>query len=102
MALSQASIGTSVTVLYTSTGQSATTCLFACNITGAPVTFSLYLVPSGDTPGNGNIVLQDLSIPGGDTYMMNTEKLVLENGDTIQAVAGSSSAITASLSYVSV
>jgi len=102
MAINNVAIGTSATALYTSTGQSATTCLFACNTSGGAVTLSLYIVPNGDTPGNGNIVLDELSIPAGDTYMMNAEKIVLENGDSIQGVAGTGSALVSTISYVSI
>ena len=102
MAVSQASIGTSIGALYTSTGTTATTCIFVCNTDSSAVTLSLYVVPSGGTPGNGNIILKDLSIPAGDTYFMNTEKVVLDNGDTIQGLAGTGSVLTSTISYVSI
>ena len=102
MAINNVAIGTSATSLYTSTGQSATTCLFACNTSAGAVTLSLYIVPNGDTVGNSNIVLDELSIPAGDTYIMNAEKIVLENGDSIQGVAGTGSALVSTISYVSI
>ena len=34
--------------------------------------------------------------------IMNAEKMVLANADTLQAISGTASAITASVSYVSI
>ena len=102
MAISQASIGNSVTTLYTSTGESATTCIFFCNTHSSSITLSVYIVPSGQTPGAGNIIIDTITIANGDTYMMNVEKVVLDNADTIQAVASTAAVCTSTISYVSI
>ena len=102
MALAQAQLGTSVTTIYTSSGDSATTCIFFCNTNGTAETIDVYAVPSGGTAGVLNQIIDTLTINSGDTYIMNIEKLVLANGDSIQAVATTGSVVTATVSYVSI
>ena len=102
MAIAQAQIGKSIGDIYTSTNNSATTVIFFCNTTGSDATVSAYAVASGGTAGATNQIIKDLTIAGGDTYIMNAEKLVLSNGDKIQASSGTASAITATVSYVGI
>ena len=102
MAIAQGQIGTTATTIYTSTNDSATTVIFFCNTTGSDATVSAYAVPSGGTAGATNQIIKDLTIAGGDTYIMNAEKLVLGNNDTIQAESDTASAITATVSYVGI
>jgi hypothetical protein len=100
MALAQAQLGTSVTTIYTSSGESATVCIFFCNTNGTAETLDVYAVPSGGTAGIGNQIIDTLTINAGDTYIMNIEKIVLSNGDSIQAVATTGNVVTATVSYV--
>ena len=102
MAIGQGQVGTSSTTLYTSTNNTAITVIFFCNTTGSDATLSVNVVQSGGSAGATNQIIKDLTIPGGDTYIMNAEKMVLGNADTIQAISGTSNAITASISYVSI
>ena len=102
MAIAQAQVGTSIGTIYTSTNNSATTVIFFCNTTGSAATVSAYAVASGGTAGASNQIIKDLTIEGGDTYVMNAEKLVLGNADTIQASSDTASAITATVSYVGI
>ena len=46
--------------------------------------------------------VKDLSIAAADTYVMDTEKLILSNNDTIQASASTGSVIQATVSYIGV
>jgi hypothetical protein len=102
MAIGQGQVGTTSTTLYTSTNNTAITVIFFCNTTGSDATLSVNVVQSGGSAGATNQIIKDLTIPGGDTYIMNAEKMVLGNADTIQAISGTSNAITASISYVSI
>jgi len=102
MAIAQGQIGTTSTTLYTSTNNTAITVIFFCNTTGSDATLSVNVVQSGGSAAATNQIIKDLTITGGDTYIMNAEKMVLGNADTIQAISGTSNAITASVSYVSI
>lgn len=51
--------------------------------------FDLYLVPAGDavSPDN-NVVVRQLSLPAGETFTFDTEKVILEAGDKITVDGG--------------
>ena len=82
MAIAQAQIGTSIGDIHTSTNNSATTVIFLVILQVSMQLFA-YAVASGGTAGATNQIIKDLTIAGGDTYIMNAEKLVLSNGDKI-------------------
>lgn len=92
------------TAVYTSTNGSAITNLTLCNYTASNVTIDLHVVPSGDTVGNGNIMLDTLTITAHDTYVLYgaSEKLLLDNGDFINVICSSASAVTAIVSHTAI
>ena len=49
-----------------------------------------------------NKIVKTISIDGADTYVVNTEKLVLDNGDMIQCVASAASSIYGTVSSVTI
>ena len=104
MALATTAVGNTATTVYTSSGNSAITFASFANYSGSTATLSVHVVPSGDTAGNGNIVIKDLSINAADTHQLysNGEKLLLENGDTVQAVSSATSTFTAVVSYTAI
>ena len=102
MALSQQLVGTSATTVYTSSGDSATTSIFLMNDNAASRTVQVYLVPNGGTAGVTNQIIKDLAIDGADTYILQNEKIVLANGDTIQVTANATNSIYATVSYVGI
>lgn len=101
---SPTALGTSVANVYVSTGNSAVTFLSLCNYSAGNVSANVYVVPNGSSAGNTNVVLSNLLITAGDTYQFYAggEKLLMSNGDTIQANAGTGSSITAITSYTSI
>ena len=102
MAIAQAVVGTGATTLYTSSGSNATTAMFFMNDNVSARTLNLHIVPSGGTAGTANQIVKAVSIDPGDTYVINTEKLVLSNGDFVAASASAGSSIYATISYVSI
>lgn len=102
MALAQATLTTSYTTLYTSSGDSAVTTIHLCNTSGSAVAFDLCFVPSGGTASDTNIAYKSVTLNGTDTYIIDTEKLVLSNGDFIAAKDDTGSVTTVTLSYVSI
>jgi len=90
--------------------QYAITTILFCN-TGIPdpdtpdsdLTFlDLHFVKSGDAIGAGNMVLNNIPIPGGETFTFDTEKIILEGGDSIYAATTSPTVVTATVSYIQV
>lgn len=96
-------VTTAASNVYVSSGNTAVMWLSLCNYTASNVQANIYVVPSGGTPGNLNCVVANITIQGGDTYQIYAanERLLLGNGDSIQANAGSNNSITAICSYSS-
>ena len=90
--------------VYTSVGNSAITFLSLCNYDSASsITANVYVVPSGNTAGNDNIVLANLAVSAEDTYQFYAggEKLLLGNGDFI-SVQSNANTVTTVTSYTSI
>jgi hypothetical protein len=102
MALSQSTLTGSATAIHTSTDNTAITTIYLCNYSGSDRTVTIYLVPSAGTAGNNNIIYKEIPIAAGDTYIIDTERLVLANGDSVQALASAISSVTMTVSYVGV
>lgn len=105
MAISTTTVTTGTAAnVYASSGNTAVTYLSLTNITAGNVLANVYVVPSGGTAGNTNVTLLQIEIATLDTYQLyaGNEKLLLGNGDTIQANTNAASAITAVCSYTSV
>lgn len=104
MSLTTANVTTSTANAYSSSGNTAVTFLSLANYSASNVTANVYVVPSGDSVGNLNIVVANLQITTNDTYQFyaGNEKLIMANGDTIQINASANNAIAAVVSYTSV
>lgn len=102
MALSRATLTASASAVYTSSGNTAVTTMYLCNYSATDRTVSVYLVPSAGTAGDSNIIYKDVPIAAGDTYIIDTERLVLANGDSVQALASATTSVTMTVSYVGV
>jgi len=102
MALAKATLGTSIGTVYTSSGDSATTSIFFTNDNASARTIDVHLVANSGTADATNRIIKSLSINAGDTYIMSAEKIVLSNGDTIQALCSHASSVYATVSYVGI
>jgi hypothetical protein len=64
----------------------AVTTIHLCNITSADATVNVYVLPAdGSTtiPTENNKIYNSLTIPATDTYIVDTEKMILSTGDKI-------------------
>lgn len=102
MAITQTTVGTSATAIYTSSGTSATTVIYFMNGHSASVTLQIHVVPSGGTASATNLIVKDLVVAASDTYVMDVEKLILENGDTVQASSDVAAVVQATVSYIGI
>lgn len=86
------SVGTSTaTPAYTASGEVAVTVIYICNTSGSDGDVDVYLVPNGDIVGAQHLIYKNLIIRSNDTYIIDTEKLILGNGDKIYIAAPDSS-----------
>jgi hypothetical protein len=102
MAIAQQTLGTSATTLYTSSGVTAITALYLMNDHSGAVVVQLHVVENGDTAASANKIVKNLSIAAGDTYVIDTERLVLGTGDTIQASSDTNAVVYSTISYIGV
>jgi hypothetical protein len=97
------------TSIYTSTDSNAITTIIVCNTNTTPTTgdrtLTLYAVANNagavGTPAAGNMIVQTLTIPAGDTVSFDQEKMVLVDNDAIFAFANGTG-LTATVSTLPV
>lgn len=79
----------------------AITTMFFCNTSDTEdTTLDIHLVPGGQSLSTGTQVIKALSLPHSETFVFDAEKLILENGDTIQARATVDQIVVATISSV--
>lgn len=101
MAIQNEVLDTSPAAVYTSNGNSAVTAIYLCNVSPNTVTFNMFAVPSGDLADPTlNMIYSAVPITPGDTYVIDTEKLILEGGDSLVAQASDVDSIIATVSYL--
>lgn len=99
--------GTTTSNIFQARGQNAVTTMIFCNTDSITnTTISVFVVPNnGANPGGvnagaGTQILNNISIPATETFMFDTEKLILEDGDAIFAQATNDQIITATVSSI--
>ena len=104
MTISTGNVGRIAGNAYVSSGNTAITWLSFCNHTAGNVIANIYVVPSGGTANVTNQILANLLITAGDTYQLYSaaEKILLGNGDSVQANANIANAINSVTSYTSI
>ena len=89
MAITQREAPTTITALdhcFAATADTAVTSIHLCNITNSDAVIDIYLLPNdGSTtvPTENNKLYNSLTIQATDSYIIDTEKMILANGDKI-------------------
>lgn len=110
MAIQSIAIGATNTTIFTANGDKMVATMIFCNQElpnplqdDSNVTYlDIHLVANGDSPTNTNRIVNALMIPAGETVFFDTERIVLENGDTVVAVTTSPAVITCTISTVDI
>jgi hypothetical protein len=77
--------------------------MYLCNRTASPVTVNLFVVTAGLIASQtNNMIYSNLVVNSNDTYVMEWERILLDNGDMIQANASAGSSIVATVSYTGI
>jgi hypothetical protein len=101
MALTRNTLGTGQAPVYTSNGQTAITSVYLCNTSQVDtVRVTVHMVTPPASADATNIVYAEISIPPLDTYVMDSERLVLANGETIWAAADTAGVVVATFSFM--
>ena len=89
MAIRQSEAPTTINAgdhIYEATADTAVTSIHMCNITSSDATVNIYLLPedgSTTVPTEENKMYNTLTIKATDSYIIDTEKMILGNGDKI-------------------
>jgi len=104
MTIATANVTTAAGNAYVSSGNTAITFMTLCNYSAGNVVANVWVVPSGDSAGNLNSILSQIEIAANDTYQLYAggEKLLLGNGDSVQANANANNSISTVTSYTTI
>lgn len=112
MAIDYAAIGNTDTTLLTVPANKtyAITTIIVCNsIVPNPLdeddgltNFDMHFVKSGDPKGDVNKVINALSLPAGETFSFDSERIVLNEGDKIILLGESPTVLNALVSWIEV
>ena len=102
MAIKNSNVTTVATSIYQSSGSSATTTIHFCNYSASAVTANIWVVQSGFTANNINMIYSNISITGTNTVVIDTEKLILATGDAVYANASANLSVGATVSYIGI
>ena len=104
MTIATANVTTTAANAYVSSGNTAITWMSLTNYSAGNVTANVFVVPSGSSASNLNVVLNQIEIAANDTYQIYSagEKLLLSNGDAMVANANVDNAVNAVTSYTSI
>jgi|AACY02.1.fsa_nt_gi hypothetical protein len=81
----------------------AVTIAILCNTSASTdATVNIYVVAAGDAAGEGNQIMNNLAIPAGESFSLDTEKFVMETNDGIVITASDANVITVTSSFVRV
>ena len=92
MAITNFQVGTSVTAAYTASADTAVTVIYITNKTDGDGTVDVYVVPNGSSVSANFLVYSQLTVKARDTYIIDTEKMILSNTDAIFIAAPDSAA----------
>lgn len=89
--------------VFVSSGNTAITAMYLTNVDSTARTFDIYACASGNviTPIQSRIY-SGVQLQTGDTYVIDSEKLIMGNGDMIKANTDGSSAIAMTISYIGI
>lgn len=74
------------TPIFTSINVSnAITVIYICNTGATSVLFNIFAVSSGNVASYNNVIYHSVPLTTNDTYVIDTEKLILEAGDSLWA-----------------
>ena len=87
------------TRLFLAASQQAITTMIFCNTDSIlNATLDVYVVPYGSNADASTQIMKGVSIPAGETFVLDTERLILETNDAIYAQASETMIITATVS----
>lgn len=104
MAIQSTSLTLGRANIYVSSGTSVVSVMYFCNQNSAAANLNVWVVSNSSVAGGGvnaaNLIYREVQIAAADTFVVDMEKLALNNGDYVVANAGST--INATVSYLGI
>ena len=101
-AVQNTALTTTAANIYVSSGNSATTVLHFCNYTNNGATANVWVVPAGLAANSSTIIYSNVALTSQNTLVVDTEKLILSNGDAIMANVSINNSVTATVSSIGI
>ena len=95
---------TTTTQVFLASGQQAITTMLFCNVSDVDTALlDVYVVPYGQNAGgtDPNQVMRAVELPPGETFVLDTERLILEDQDAVYAQTSAADTIVCTVSSVS-
>ena len=87
--------------VFLSAGEQAISSIFFCNTSETTdCTVDVYAVPSGQTLGPVTQIIKKMLLSKNETFVFDTEKLVLSDGDTIWAQSTENNVVAVTISSI--
>ena len=103
MSLQSTAITTTLADIYVSTGNTCVTTVYIANYsTSSNVTFNLYAVANAGSASNTNKIYSNVTVFAGDTYIIDSERLLLDNGDMIKANCNANSICSSTVTFTTI
>jgi hypothetical protein len=95
---------TSPTTVFDAVGQQAITVMYLCNTTATTCRANVFVINSGDSTSSAdtNMVYSQLELTANETYVISTEKLILDDSDLVEVEANIADCVTVTVSSISV
>lgn len=88
--------------VFTAAGQQAITVIYLCNTTANTTLVDMYVTSAVANAAANNQIYSNLAITANDTYVISSEKLILDTGYLIKATANIANNVTVTVSSISV
>ena len=99
MAILNASVTTTASPIFVSSGNTAVSTIHLCNYSASAVQANIYLAPStGNVANSTTVIYGNVTISAYDTLIIYQEKFLLGAGDTIYANVSAANSVTATVS----
>jgi len=104
MAIQSTSLTLGRANIYVSSGTSVVSVMYFCNQNSAAANLNVWTVSNASVAGGGvsaaNLIYREVQIAAADTFVVDMEKLALNNGDYVVANAGPT--INATVSFLGI
>ena len=100
MSIISSKLQISPTAIYTSTGTSVATLMYFCNLSGNTEEINIWVANNGAPVGANNWVYSNVAITSQDTLVIDSEKLILDNGDAIYANCTTANVIATTINFI--